>query len=104
MQQAVAVKPGAVHYRNKLASLYAENGQPVRAQETLQQLIADFLTYVKGYINLALVTYNLGKHLSSAPHFEHMNSAANLPDLYLRSWTCAWACSSGTPESVSCLR
>ncbi len=61
MQQAVAVKPGAVHYRNKLASLYAENGQPVRAQETLQQLIADFLTYVKGYINLALVTYNLGK-------------------------------------------
>ncbi len=65
MQRAVAAEPGAVHYRNNLASLYAENGQLEQAQATLQEVVERFPDYVKGWINLALVSYNLG-HLDIA--------------------------------------
>ena len=77
MAKAVEVKPGAVHYRNNLASLYAENGQLEEARRTLTELVTDFETYVKGWINLALVDYNLGL-LAEASQI--LDRAAAIPD------------------------
>jgi tetratricopeptide (TPR) repeat protein len=60
MREAVACSPGAVNYQNDLASLLAESGRLDEAVQTLEQLVARFPTYVKGWLNLALARWKAG--------------------------------------------
>ncbi|MFH1842084.1 MAG: glycosyltransferase family 39 protein [bacterium] len=60
MARAVAAEPGAVHYRNNLASLLAEAGRFSEARERLQALLADFPAYARGWLNLTLLEINSG--------------------------------------------
>jgi tetratricopeptide (TPR) repeat protein len=60
MIEAVRLNPGAVHQRSNLASLYAETGRFDEARRILQETLAAFPHYAKGWINLALVEHEQG--------------------------------------------
>lgn len=61
MEKAYALAPGSRRVRVNLASLYAESGLLPQARDLLLALTRDDPTYVPGWFNLALVSWNLGQ-------------------------------------------
>ncbi len=78
MEQAFERSPGNSRVRSNLASLYAENGQTVRAITILSDLTRDYPHYVNGWFNLALARHQAGNNFGASAA---LHQAANLRGL-----------------------